>query len=120
MDIRIMPRDLLLTAADDSYIRNRLYFGLAANHRDIDTVEVSLCSAPASARGSLLRCQVDIRLTDGSAALGDSMESNLYVAIDRAVDRACSSITLNVDWHWRDFSRTDPIAARNNRPSLAA
>jgi len=120
MEIRIMPKNLSLTTADDTYLRNRLYFGLAANHRDVVSVGVSLSTSRGSESGGLHRCRVDIALVDGSSALGASMETNLYVAMDLAVDRACAGITRNVDWNWREFSRTGPISSSANLPSLAA
>ena len=46
MDIQITAKDVWLTPADETYIRNRLYFALAANHQDLDKVEVSLCAIP--------------------------------------------------------------------------
>ena len=114
MDIRIRPQGVRLTVADETDIRNRLYFGLAANHRDVDAVEVSVRAAPGSESAGMHRCRVDIALVDGAAAIGRSMQGNLYAAIDRGVDRACSAITRNVDPDWRAFSGSDRI------PSLAA
>jgi hypothetical protein len=119
MDIRIMPQDVVLSAADETYIRQRLYFGLAANHRDIDAVEVAVCAVPGVESRKMHRCRVDIGLVDGSAAIGDSMEENRYVAIDRAVDRACGDLTLNVDPVWRAFSRSGPFPAADDRPFTA-
>jgi hypothetical protein len=119
MDIRIMPQDVVLSAADETYIRQRLYFGLAANHRDIDAVEVAVCAVPGVESRKMRRCRVEIGLVDGTAAIGDSMEDNLYVAIDRAVDRACEEITLNVDPVWRAFSRSGTFPSESNRPFAA-
>ena len=118
MNISILPKGVLLTNADETYIRNRLYFGLAANHRDVESVELFVCTAPGGESASMHRGRVDIGLVDGAAAIGDSLEDNLYVAIDRAADRACCAITRNVDMDWRIFSRTE--GAGDNRPSLAA
>ena len=118
MDISISPQGVHLTDADETYVRNRLYFGLAANHRDVDAVKVAVCAAPGAESASKHRCRVDIGLADGTAAIGDSLENNLYVAIDRAADRACCAITRNVDMDWRIFSRTE--APGDERRSLAA
>jgi ribosome-associated translation inhibitor RaiA len=118
MEISISAKGVLLTDADETYIRNRLCFGLAANHRDVEAVEVSVCSAPGAGSAIRHRCRVDIGLVDGTAAIGDSMEDNLYVAIDQAADRACCAITRNVDMDWRIFSRTE--APGEDRRSLAA
>ena len=120
MEIIISNRNTVLSTADDTYLRNRLYFGLASNYRDIDSVEVLVNSAPGAEPEMFHRCRVDITMDDGSVVVGDSMETNLYVAMDRAVDRACSGITRNVDWNWRAFSQTEPTSSRATYPSLAA
>ena len=101
MDIRIMLKDACLSAADETYLTNRLCFGLAANHRDVDAVEVSVNTVPGVEPGTAYRCRVDISLVDGASAPGECRDANLYVAIDRAIDRACGRIIRNVDPDWR-------------------
>jgi len=119
MDIRIMPKDVVLSAADETYIRHRICFALAANHRDIDAVQVSLCAVPGFESARMHRCRVDIGLLDGTTAAGESMEDNLYVTIDRAVDRACAGITFDVDPLWHAFSRSEPSPKEDRRPFSA-
>jgi len=119
MDIRIMRKDVVLSAADETYIRHRIYFALAANHRDIGAVEVSLCAVPGFESARMHRCRVDIGLLDGTGTTGESMEDNLYVTIDRAVDRACAGITLDVDPIWHAFSRSGPFPMEDKRPFIA-
>ena len=110
MDIKIMPRDACLTLADETYIRNRLYFALAANHEEIDFAEVSLCTVPGFESEGMHHCRVDISLASGSAVIGDSIETDIYVAIDRAVDRSCAKITSNAQPQWHAFSRSQPVS----------
>ncbi len=93
MNINIMSKDTVLVRADETYIRNRLYFALAADHEGIDIADVSVCAVPGFDSERLHHCRVDIHLASGRAVIGDSIESDIYVAIDRAVDRASSKIT---------------------------
>lgn len=110
MDIKIMPQGACLTPADETYIRNRLYFALAANYQDIDCAEVALCAIPGFESEEMHHCRVDISLTGGNAVIGDSIDSDIYVAIDRAVDRSCSKLTGGFDPKWQAFSRSESVS----------
>ena len=112
MDIKIMPKDACLTPADETYIRNRLYFALASNQRDIDSADVALCAIPGFESEAMHHCRVDISLTGGSTLIGDSIDSDIYVAIDRAVDRCCSKITGSFDPKWHAFSQSGSISCQ--------
>ena len=120
MDIRIMPKGDLLTPADETYIRDRLYFALAANQPQIGSAEVYLCAIPGFESEGLHHCRVDISLEGGSTAIGDSTESDIYVAIDRAVDRSCSKITYQADPKWHSFSQSGSEPAGVDQLSTAA
>lgn len=120
MNIKIMSKDESLSQADETYIRNRLYFALAANHREVETAEVSLCAIPGFESEGMHHCRVDIALIGGSVVIGDSVESDIYVAIDRATDRSCAQLTSNVDPAWQAFSQSEAMPMRDNRRSFAA
>lgn len=109
-----------MTPADETYVRNRLYFALAANHQDIDNAKVSLCAIPGFESEGMHHCRVDVQLANGSVVIGDSIESDLYVAIDRAVDRSCARITSNVMPQWRAFSQSGAAPSRDGRPPSIA
>ena len=115
MDIKIMQKDLFLTLADETYIRNRLYFALAANYQDIDSAEVSLCAVPGFESEGMRHCRIDIALVSGNAVIGDSIDSDIYVAIDRAVDRSCSKLISNIEPKWQAFSQPGSIPLADNR-----
>lgn len=120
MNIQIMPKDVFLTLADKTYIRNRLYYDLAANHEDIDTAEVSLCAIPGFESESMHHCRVEIQLINGSSLIGDSTEADIYVAIDRAVDRSCARVNSSDKPRWRAFSQSGSNPFRHNQMSAAA
>lgn len=120
MDIKIKQKDVSLTLADKTYIWNRLHFALAANHRDVDSAEVSLCPIPGFESEGMHRCRVEIQLLSGEAGVGDSSESDIYVAIDRAVERSCSKISSNIESQWRAFSQSGSAPLNDNGLSTAA
>lgn len=115
MDIQIQPGDLKLTPADETYIRNRLYFALAANDQELDNVDVSLCSIPGFESEAIQHCRVQIQLANGCTVIDDSSETDIYVAIDRAVERSCSKVMASDASQWSTFrpSRSIPFATRD-------
>ena len=120
MNIQIMSKDVLLTSADETYIRNRLYFALAANHQKIDIAEVSLCAIPGFESEAMQHCRVEIRLANGCTVIGDSSESNIYVAIDRAVERSCLKVTSGIESPMPAFSRSRSVPFTSKRLQSAA
>ncbi len=120
MDIQIMSKDVALTAADETYIRNRLYFALAVSHQEIDTAEVSLCAIPGFESEGIQHCRVKIQLANGCAVIGDSSESNIYVAIDRAIERSCSKAKTSIEPQWPALSHPGAITYASNSLSSAA
>jgi len=115
MDIQIMSKDVLLTAADETYIRNRMYFALAADDQDIDTAEVSVCAIPGFESEGIQHCRVELRLANGCSVIGDSSETDIYVAIDRAVERCCSKVTSSSESPWPAFSQSGSIPYASDR-----
>lgn len=120
MDIQIMSKDALLTAADETYIRNRMYFALAANHQCIGAAEVSVCAIPGFESEGIRHCRVEIQLTNGCSVIGDSSESNIYFAIDRAVERSCSKVVTSTESPWPACSKSGSIPYPNDGLSSAA
>ncbi len=61
----------------------------------------------------------DVKLT---AALlsGDSSETNIYVAIDRAVERSCSKVTTSDESRWPSFRHSGSIPFATNNSSYPA
>ena len=120
MDIQIMSKDALLTPADETYIRNRLYFALAACDQDIDTAMVSLCAIPGFEPEGIQHCRVEIQLASGCTVIGDSSESNIYVAIDRAVERSCLKVISSVEPQLTTFSHPGAVTYASSSLNSAA
>lgn len=120
MDIQITQKDLSLTPADNTYINNRLYFALAANNQGISGAQVSLCAIPGFESESMHHCRVEVELTNGRSVIGDSTESDIYVAIDRAVERSCTRVNSSGELRGREFTQAGSVTFRNNHLSPAA
>ena len=115
MDIRITQKDLSLTPADNTYINNRLYFGLATNNQGINGAQVSLCAIPGFESESMHHCRVQVDLSNGRSVIGDSTETDIYVAIDRAVERSCSRVDSCGEFRYRPPGQSATAAFRENR-----
>ena len=120
MNIEILPKDVLLTPADETYIRNRLYFAVAGGEQDIDTATVSLCTIPGFESEEIQHCRVEIDLLNGCAVIGDSSESDIYVAIDRAIERSCRKVTSTIEPQSGASGHHGAIAYESNSLSSAA
>jgi len=120
MDIQIIPKDVSLTLADQTYIRNRLYFGLAGDNRQVDSAQVSLCAIPGFESESMHHCRVDVQLCNGRSLIGDSSESDIYVAIDRAVTRSCTRLASSDGFRYQQPGKTASDAFRENHMPSAA
>ena len=120
MNIEILPKDVLLTPADETYIRNRLYFAVAGSEQDIDTASVSLCAIPGFELEEIQHCRVEIDLLNGCTVIGDSSESDIYVAIDRAIERSCLKVTSSDEPQLATSSHRGAIAYASNSLSSAA
>lgn len=88
MNVNIMPNGVTLSRADETYIQNRLYYAAAGRHKKIVNADVSLCVLPGCGPENMHRCEIELHSANGSAIYGDSSESDIYVAIDRALDRS--------------------------------
>jgi ribosome-associated translation inhibitor RaiA len=120
MDIQIIPKDVSLTLADQTYIRNRLYFSLAGPNPQVDSAQVSLCAIPGFESESMHHCRVDVQLPNGRSLIGDSSESDIYVAIDRAVGRSCTRLASSDEFRYRSPGHSVSTAFRENHLPSAA
>ena len=120
MDIKIMTKDVYLTAADKKYIGNRIYFDLAANQQNVERTEVSLCAIRGFESERLHHCRVEVRLLNGNAVIGDSNETDIFVTIDRAIERACSRVSSSIGSQEQTIGRNGVVASANSHPGAAA
>jgi putative sigma-54 modulation protein len=88
MQMEIQARDFPLTKALGSYIKRRINFVLSSRYDQIQRIIVRLADINGPRGGIDKRCQIQISLPRLVDIVVEDTESDLYVAIDRATDRA--------------------------------
>ena len=88
MRIDIQARGFELTGGLLEHTERRLQFAFSWANHDVRKIKVRLSDINGPKGGNDKRCQLQIPLTKGQDVLIEDTESDLYVAIDRAIDRA--------------------------------
>lgn len=92
MQIEIQARDFPLTDALGAYVERRINFVLSSRFEQIKRIEVRLSDINGPRGGIDKRCQILVTLPRLKDIVIEDTETNLYVAIDRAIDRAGRTI----------------------------
>lgn len=92
MQMDIQSQGFTLTDGIRDYVMKRLAYGL--NHGDdhITRVIVRLSDINGPRGGDDKRCLIEVRLKAAPAVVIEDTEADLYVAIDRAAERAGRSL----------------------------
>lgn len=88
MHIEIQARDFSLTDALADYVNRRIQFVLSNRVDQIQQIRVSLSDINGPRGGLDKRCQVHIVLPRMNDIVIEDTEADMYIAIDRATDRA--------------------------------
>ena len=88
MQINIQARQFPLTDALSSHAERRLRFALTSCDDHIHRVVMRLSDINGPRGGADKRCHLQVVLTGLPDVVVEDTEANLYVAIDRATDRA--------------------------------
>lgn len=88
MQIDIQARDFALTEALHSHIRRRLDFALSSRYDQVQRIQVRLSDVNGPRGGSDKCCQVHVVLPQLIDVIIEDTESDMYVAINRAIERA--------------------------------
>lgn len=88
MRIDMQTRDFPLTEILRAYIERRISFALSSRFAQIRGIRVRLWDINGPRGGVDKRCQIHITLPRLSDVVIEDTEADLYVAIDRAIDRA--------------------------------
>ena len=88
MQIDIQAHNFPLTDALHSHIKRRLYFALSAKDDHIQRVLVRLSDINGPRGGADKCCHIQVMLPLLPDVVVEDTETDLYVAIDRAADRA--------------------------------
>ena len=92
MQIEIQARDFTLTKSLSDYIERRINFLLSSKYDQIKRIRVYLSDINGPRGGVDKRCKIQISLPRLKDIVIEDTELDLYVAIDRVVDRAVRTV----------------------------
>ena len=92
MKIDIQARDFSLTDSILTFIKDRLNLTLSSRFDQIQTIVVRLSDVNGPRGGNDKRCQIRISIPRLKEIVIDDVQSDLYVAIFRASDRASRTV----------------------------
>lgn len=92
MQIEIQARNFALTEALAAYIERRINFALSSRYDQIKRIRVKLTDINGPRGGVDKLCQIHITLPRLRDIVIEDTQADLYVAIDRAADRAGRTI----------------------------
>lgn len=88
MNIHIHAQDFTLTEGLREHVARRLAYALNHGRDSVSRIVVRLSDVNGPRGGVDKRCGIEIRLKGASAVAIEDIEADLYVAIDRAAERA--------------------------------
>ena len=97
MQIDIQARDFPLTDALRSHAERRLRFALTCFDEHVQRIAMQLSVINGPRGGKDKRCYLQVMLAGLSEVIIEDIEADLYVAIDRAVDRAGRTVVRKLD-----------------------
>ena len=121
MQIDVHALGFELTPALREHIERRLHFALARSDAVVARLSVRLSDLNGPRGGEDKRCHLRITLTDAPEVLIEDTEADLYVAIDRAADRAGRTVARRLERsrHQRHGPRQPPATdSMSDQPIL--
>ncbi|PLW70706.1 HPF/RaiA family ribosome-associated protein [Pseudohalioglobus lutimaris] len=112
MNIDIQARDFELTDALAQHVRRRLDFALSPRYEQIQQIQVRLGDVNGPRGGKDKCCHLYIVLPRMQDVVVEDTEVDMYVAINRAIDRAGRSVS-------RRLARQRVRPPRNAQPTFA-
>lgn len=114
MQIDIQARNFSLTPALRSHVERRLSFALSTRYQHIERIEVRLSDINGPRGGNDKCCLIQVKLPQLSVVVIEDTEADLYVAIDRAADRASRTVARRLTRKRNNAIRTLPPKAMSN------
>ena len=93
MQIDIQARDFSLTKALRRHVERRLGFALSTRYDQIKRILVRLSDINGPRGGNDKCCHLHVVMPGQADVIIEDTQANLYVAIDRAADRASRAVT---------------------------
>ncbi|NHZ93648.1 HPF/RaiA family ribosome-associated protein [Massilia sp. CCM 8733] len=112
MRVTIQANGFVLTEALRSYTEQRLAMALGWAGQHMRRLAVSLSDINGPRGGIDKRCKIQVQLDGGKEVIIEDTEADLYVAIDRATDRADRAVVRQVE-RKRGFSHTRLAAGQS-------
>ena len=109
MQIDIEARDFPLTEALRSHAERRLRFALTCCGEHIRRVAMRLSDVNGPRGGADKRCRLQVVLAGLPDVVVEDTEADLYVAIDRATDRAGRTLVRKIDRRQTLLRQSDPL-----------
>jgi len=97
MNIVIQSRGFSLTQAMRQHIERRVLFALGWADYQVKKVEIRLSDLNGPRGGEDKRCQIQILATGIPQVLIQDIEPDVYVAVDRATDRAGRALARRLE-----------------------
>ena len=119
MQILIQARGFDLSPGLREHIERRLRFALDRTHYHVRRVSVGLSDLNGPRGGEDKCCRVQVAMAGAADVIVQDIESDLYVAIDRAVDRAGRTLARRVAQQ-RDHRHASPRDTRGTQAATAA
>ena len=105
MQIDIQARNFSLTEALREYIQRRVSFALSTRDEHIQRIKVRLSDINGPRGGRDKCCQIQVVLPQLADVVIEDTELDMYVAIDRAMDRTGRTVNRKLA-RQRDNART--------------
>lgn len=102
MHIDIRAQGFTLTRGLRDYVMKRLAYAFAHGEDSVTRLNVSLSDINGPRGGADKRCLIEARLKQAAAVVIEDVEADLYLAIDRATERAGRTLA-------RRLERTHPL-----------
>lgn len=102
MNIHIQARGFALTDSLREHVERRLRFALGWADDRLRQVSVRLSDENGPRGGEDKRCRIQVAFSGAPGMVIDDTEADLYVAIDRAADRAGRSVARRLE-RQRDY-----------------
>jgi len=97
MKIDIQTRKFSLTDALENYTKRRLHSALTCSDNYIQRVVVRLSDINGPRGGTDKHCHLQVVLAGLPEVVIEDTETDMYVAIDRATDRAGRTVVRKID-----------------------
>lgn len=119
MQINVQARGFVLTGAIEAHLQRQLRFAFDHLRGRVRRVLVRLSDINGQRGGVDKRCQLQVQLASSRDVVIEDVQSDLYIAVTRAVERAAGAVTRRMG-RLRRMQRTPAANEANfaSRPIL--